>query len=119
MANLDVFIRRFDSPTGPVVGFDLAGYLDAQTTPQLEDRFQDTYSQGVGRWILNLSRLDYVSSAGLGLFLSWKEKLKGKDGGLVLVGPREKVLRVLQILGFDKIFTIFGDEEAALKHYGA
>jgi anti-anti-sigma factor len=55
---------------------------------------------------VDLSKLDYVSSAGLRVFLSAAKAAKAKGGKLTLLSPKPAVMEVLQISGFDRILDI-------------
>ncbi|MFN5512072.1 MAG: STAS domain-containing protein [Burkholderiales bacterium] len=85
--------------------FSLAGRLDGSNAPATEKdllALLETHSAVD----VNLAGLDYVSSAGLRVFLATAKAAKGKGGKVVLVSPKPAVLEVLQISGFDRILEI-------------
>jgi len=55
---------------------------------------------------IDLSELDYVSSAGLRVLLVAAKAAKGKGGKVVLLSPKPAILEVLKISGFDKILDV-------------
>ena len=55
---------------------------------------------------IDLSELDYVSSAGLRVLLVAAKAAKAKGGKVTLLAPKPATLEVLKISGFDKIFDI-------------
>jgi len=59
------------------------------------------------------SKLDYISSAGLGVFMSYIDIFKNKDIQLIIFGLSNKVFNVFQILGLDQLLNITKDKEAA------
>ena len=93
----------------------VTGRLDAVTAPALEADLAGLLAQGEIMFLLNLSELDYISSAGLRSLLATAKKLKEKQGKLVFTGLRGTVEEVFKISGFLTIFTAFESEEAALK----
>ena len=99
---------------GPVVVLTLNGFLDAHTAPEFEKTIQGEYDGGQIRLIAECSGLTYISSAGLGVFMSFIEEIRSQGGDLKICGLSPKVAQVFEILGFASIFDIVpGVEEAA------
>ncbi len=63
--------------------------------------------------ILDLSEVDYVSSAGLRVLLVGAKTARAKGGKAVIVAPRPAVLDVLRMSGFDKIIPVASSRDAA------
>lgn len=63
--------------------------------------------------ILDLSQLDYISSAGLRVLLVAAKTARGRNGRALIVGPRASVHEVLRMSGFDKIIPIAASLEDA------
>ena len=89
----------------PTAQFAPAGRLDGSNAPTAEKELIALVESN-GSVDVNLAGLDYVSSAGLRVFLAAAKAAKGKGGKLVLVAPKPAVLEVLQISGFDRILEI-------------
>jgi anti-sigma B factor antagonist len=64
--------------------------------------------------MIDLERLDYLSSAGIGALMAIQQEILRRKGHLALVRPAEKVQRLLQSLGFDRIFSIVDSRAGAL-----
>jgi anti-sigma B factor antagonist len=86
-------------PNGAVV---IAGRLDAAQSPTAQ-AFLD---QVQGTVTLDCSRLEYISSAGLGVLLKTQKRLMGSAGKLRLSGVNRHLQDILVYSGFDKIFEI-------------
>ena len=80
----------------------LEGRLDTITSPELEKAL---VLDGVERLVVDLAGVEYVSSAGLRVFLSAHKRMS-KAGGLRLEGLRPVVREVFDITGFSDIFEI-------------
>jgi stage II sporulation protein AA (anti-sigma F factor antagonist) len=80
--------------------------LDGSNAAAAEKDLLALFSESGASVEVDLSKLDYVSSAGLRVFLSAAKAAKGKGGTLVLRNPKPAVLEVLQISGFDRILNI-------------
>jgi anti-anti-sigma factor len=66
------------------------------------------------RFVIDMSRLNYTSSAGIGALMRLMHDLCVRNGDLVLLGPSEKVLEVLELLDFTRIFKLARSPEEAL-----
>jgi anti-anti-sigma factor len=91
------------------------GRMDAVTAPEFEKNLSDLISKGETAFLVNLSELEYISSAGLRSILATAKKLKEKQGKIFFAGLRGPVEEVFKISGFHSIFKVFDSEEAALK----
>jgi anti-sigma B factor antagonist len=80
----------------------VVGRLDAAQSPVVQsflDRVQGSVTVDCGR-------LDYISSAGLGVLLKTHKRLLGAGGKLRLVGVNRHLQDIFQYSGFDQIFEI-------------
>ncbi len=93
----------------------LNGSLDAHTSIILEEQIQHEINKESYKIILDFTNLEYISSAGLGVFMVFVEYLRKNNGDLVFVKVPEKVLNILTLLGFNEIFHIADSIEVALK----
>jgi len=91
----------------------LAGYVDAYTAPDFEAAVQAEVSSGRKRLIVDCEKLSYISSAGLGVFMSFIEEVREAGGDIKICGLQPKVRHTFEILGFHEIFDIVGNETEA------
>lgn len=92
----------------------VGGRLDSNTSPQLEQMLcpRVETSEAV---IVDMSRLDYVSSAGLRVLLKAAKVARSTQHKLALAGLTPQVQEVFDISGFTAIFTIFESRQKALE----
>ena len=95
----------------------LEGYLDAHTAPEFEKAVQAEFEAGRVRLVVECSRLNYISSAGLGVFMSFIEEIRAAGGDIKICGLVPKVFQVFDILGFSALFDIVPDLPAAIQRY--
>lgn len=95
----------------------LDGYLDAHTAPRFEKSIEEEFNAGRLRLIVDCAGLTYISSAGLGVFMSFVEEIREAGGDIKICGLTPKVLQVFDILGFPALFDIVDDLSAAHKKY--
>lgn len=88
---------------GEKVTFALNGRLDTTTAPQLEAEITAALP-GTEQMVLDFTRLEYISSAGLRVLLM-AQKAMNKQGKLTLRGVNETIQEVFDITGFSDILT--------------
>jgi anti-sigma B factor antagonist len=95
----------------------LNGYLDAHTAPQFEKVIQEEYEAGRVRILVDCAGLTYISSAGLGVFMSFIEDVREAGGDIKLCSLAPAVFQVFEILGFPERFEILPDRPAGLQRF--
>ena len=93
---------------------EFKGKLDTQTSPDAQDQLTELIEKGERKILVNLEKLDYISSAGLRVLLVAAKQLKS-DGGEIRICSLNNVVReVFEISGFVTIFNVYGSESEAL-----
>ncbi len=95
----------------------LNGYLDAHTAPQLEKIIQDLMQNNKYKIIVDMKNLDYISSAGLGVFMAFIEEIRDNGGDIKLAELKPKVYKVFDLLGFPILFKILPTIDEAVKQF--
>jgi anti-anti-sigma factor len=95
--------------------FALSGRLDAVSSPQLEEKVSQWFEQPGKKLIFDLQGLEYISSAGLRVFLATAKKMKTRDGQFCMAGLRENVKDVFTISGFISLIPAFNSVKEALE----
>jgi anti-sigma B factor antagonist len=98
-----------------MVRVSVNGKMDAVTAPDFESAFTDIVAQGDLKFLVDLSSLEYISSAGLRAILVVAKRLKERDGEMLFVGLQGNVRDVFKISGFYSLFRIFGTEDEITK----
>jgi anti-sigma B factor antagonist len=104
---------------GSVHVLALSGRLDTETSTDLELAVQDLLNAGERHFVLDLSNIGYVSSAGLRVLLATAKQLDGGKGTLRLCGLNAAVKQVFDVAGFSKLFSIYSTQTAALEKHPA
>ncbi|WP_295443389.1 STAS domain-containing protein [uncultured Thiodictyon sp.] len=97
----------------------LSGRLEATTAPQAEQRLLALATAPAGNLILDLSGLDYISSAGLRVILMVAKRAKAAQGQFVLCGMNEQIRTIFEVSGFLTILRVVEDCTDALPAAGA
>ncbi len=98
-----------------IILLTVRGFLDAHTFEQLEKTIDGLFETGTYRIIVDLSTLDYISSAGAGVFIGAVGKAQENEGNIVLMKPTPNVKEVFDLLGLSQIFTFKNSRDEAIK----
>jgi anti-anti-sigma factor len=101
---------------GDVIVVRVKGRLDAASSPQLEKKIDAIIASGHFKLLLNLSGVDYLSSAGMRLMLSISKKLKHLEGKIVACNLQDEVMEVIKMAGFHQVLEIYPSEEEGFNH---
>ncbi len=95
----------------------IGGYLDTVTSPQLETALEDVTEEGYANIICDLGSVNYISSAGWGIFVSKIKRLRDMGGDLVLSKMIPDVFDVFRLLEFDRILKFYDNTDKAIKEF--
>lgn len=97
-----------------VVKVVINGRLDAVSSVEADKEFNAIFEQGKDKILIDLSKLEYISSAGLRILLVVAKRIQQKGGKVALCSLAENVKEVFEISGFSSIFKIFKVAEEAM-----
>ncbi|MBN2355333.1 STAS domain-containing protein, partial [candidate division KSB1 bacterium] len=63
--------------------------------------------------LVDFQELNYISSAGLGVFMGFIEDIRSKNGDIKMCGMSPKIFRVFDLLGFPTIYQIYENQDEA------
>ena len=103
-----------DKKEGEVVVLEPIGRIDTNTANEFEKKIVEVMDNGVSRFVVDLKEIDYISSAGLRVFLMAIKKLKSMDGSFIICSMSDHIKEVFDISGFTPIFTITADQTSGV-----
>jgi anti-anti-sigma factor len=103
---------------GDVHILHLRGRLDLTAVTEFGALLQGVIGAGATRIVMDCRDLQYVSSSGLGAFISGGKTL-GPGGKLVFAALNHHLQNVFEMTGIASLFQICGSKEEALRHLGA
>lgn len=77
----------------------VSGSLDLNTCAQLEEVLKDLLRKGCRQVTMDLSGLEYISSAGFGVFIQETQEYKAENGNILFVNPSDKARDMFELLG--------------------
>jgi stage II sporulation protein AA (anti-sigma F factor antagonist) len=100
---------------GEALSVALIGRLDALTSKAVEQQILKRIDEGQRRLVIDLERLDYISSVGLRVLLLTAKRLKSGNGTVVVCSLQPSIRQVFDIAGFTALFQIVGTRAEALQ----
>ncbi len=100
---------------GPVHILDVSGKVTiGEGDVVLRNKFQEILESGGKQILLNLEKVGYMDSAGIGELVACYKRAKEKNGVVKLLNPSGKVYDLLQLTKLEEVFETFKDEREAL-----
>ena len=111
-----VHIKRLQENGADIIA--VIGEIDASSSIELDLAIAKSVGEGYMKILVDCSALEYISSAGLGVFMSYIEEFNDKNIKMVLFGMSDKVANTFEILGLNELLTIAkgGDEAKRMIH---
>ena len=90
------------------------GDLDASSSIQLDNEISRLIANNEKNIFIDCEKLEYIASAGLGVFMSYLQDLIDNDISMQLFNLNEKVFEVFKILGLDDLINIVKKKKKAI-----
>ncbi|MFL7867609.1 MAG: STAS domain-containing protein [Anaerolineales bacterium] len=111
---MEITTKKFKSCDLVVVN----GRIDSSTAPQLTETLEGITDDGRYKIVLDMSDLEYMSSAGFRALLSSQRVCKRYNRGeIVLANVPERVKEALELAGFTELFKNFNDAIEAVGNF--
>ena len=102
---------------GDVSIISLSDRLDAYSSNDVEKKLDSLIDAGQVQLVVNLEKLEYISSSGLRVFLAALKKVRKQQGDMKLAVLKPFIQEIFDVAGFTERFTIFTSEESALASF--
>ena len=90
------------------------GDLDASSSIMLDNTLSDAFANNEKKVLVDCADLNYISSAGLGVFMSYIQDFKTNGIYMALFNMSDKVKNVFEVLGLDQLITIVSTKKDAI-----
>ena len=105
---------RYDGDGDEIAIIEAKGFIDTTTAPELEKKLEEQLALNKYRIVVNLEKIDYVSSAGWGVFVSEIREIRENSGDLVLVNMSPDVYDVYELMEFSSILKSYDSVDEAI-----
>ena len=92
----------------------LRGEIDVYTAPRLRQAIIDLVEGGASRIVVDMEKVDFLDSTGLGVLVGGLKRVRLQEGSLAIVTSQDKILKIFDITGLNKVFPIHSSVEEAV-----
>ena len=92
----------------------MQGEIDMYTAPRLRELVIDPVSRGSYQLVVNLDKVGFLDSTGLGVLVGGLKRVRVHDGWLDLVCTQQRILKILRITGLTEVFGIYETADQAI-----
>jgi anti-sigma B factor antagonist len=104
-----------DSRTeGPFQIIAVGGEIDVYTAPRLREAIVAAIEAGHTRLVVDVEKVEFLDSTGLGVLVGALKKVRADGGTLDIVCTQERILKIFDITGLDKVFGLHVSVSAAI-----
>lgn len=100
-----------------ITTLELNGRFDASVVPQFKDFITKLMSEGGTNYVINMEKVSYIDSGGLGSLVSFLRQVRAIEGDIKIASLTDKVRSVFELTRLHRIFEIFDDSEMAVKSF--
>ena len=93
---------------------DVQGEIDMYTAPRLRELLIDLVTKGSYQLVVNLDKVGFLDSTGLGVLVGGLKRVRAHDGSLDLVCTQQRILKVFRITGLTEVFGIYETVDQAI-----
>jgi anti-sigma B factor antagonist len=116
MRGIDVIVEEA-GPNGAIAVVRVTGYVDTTTSHELEKKINAVLERRCYNVVVDLSAVDYVSSAGWGIFIGEIREIREQGGDLKLTGMSPDVYEVFELLEFQNILEAYASAADAVERF--
>lgn len=96
---------------------EASGRIDSMTANEFGAALINVIDEGAARIVLDLSQVDYMSSAGLRELVAALKRVKRISGDMRIANPSPRVSEIMEMAGLDTIFLIFATQLEAVESF--
>lgn|SRR5574341_1505655 len=92
----------------------IKGSINSDTAPRFDEALNQSLDRGTANLVIDLSGVDYMSSAGMRALIAAGKRASSEGGRLSLAAPSERVRQVMELAGLLNAFEVFEDQVSAV-----
>src|SRR5271157_3205435 len=100
-----------------VIILDIAGEIDLYNAPEIKDTINNLIEERKYNVVINLEKVSYIDSSGIGVLISSLSNLRKYQGGLKIINVFASVKKVFELTKLTSFFEIFDSEEDAINSF--
>jgi anti-sigma B factor antagonist len=113
--NFDIKTEQLSDGTYVIA---LAGEVDLYTAPEFKQQLLEAIGSGATRVIVDFTDTTFIDSTTLGVLVGGVKRLRSADGQLALVCSDRNIIKIFEITGLDRVFSISATRDEAIEQLG-
>jgi anti-sigma B factor antagonist len=110
-------LRIVTEERGAVTVLALHGFIDRHTIELLDKTLRGLFEKSRSKLVIDCAELTYISSNGMGVFISYVNKARNLGGDIRFCAMRDIAKTVITMLGLHRLFEVFDTRDAAVASY--
>jgi anti-sigma B factor antagonist len=90
------------------------GEIDLYNSPEFKQELLRVIADGASLVVVDLTGTTFIDSTALGVIIRGVERLKQQDGRLVVVCADPNIVKIIEVTGLNRIFSVYGSRDEAL-----
>jgi len=103
------------SKRGSQTVLTVRGEIDVYTAPRLRQSIVDLVEAGAVNLVIDMEKVDFLDSTGLGVLVEGLKRVRTRGGDLSIVVTQDKIIKIFEITGLNKAFSLHSTLEDALR----
>lgn len=96
---------------------EVGGEIDVYTAPKLRESLVNAVESGHQQLIVDVEKVDFLDSTGLGVLVGALKRVRAEGGSLDIVCTHERLLKIFEITGLDKVFGLHTSVDDAISSH--
>ncbi len=92
---------------------EVGGEVDVYTAPRLREALVEAIDGGRIHLVVDVEKVEFLDSTGLGVLVGALKRVRSDGGSLDIVCTHQRILKIFEITGLDKVFGLHESVEAA------
>jgi anti-sigma B factor antagonist len=92
----------------------LAGEIDLYTCPEFKQELLHVIADGANLIVVDLTKTTFIDSTALGVIIRGVDRLKQRDGRLVVVCADPNIVKIFEVTGLNRVFSVYCSRDEAL-----
>ncbi len=110
---MEIIAKNIDD----IIILQLVGRLESVSVEEFNNTIRILTEHDHKHFVVDLSRVEFIDSSGLGAFVTWKRKLDEKNGDIRLACLTESSRHVIELTRLHRLFDIFEDSDSAVQSF--
>lgn len=113
---MNLSLEEKQSANGILI-ISINGFIDTSNSSIFEEKIKKLYSENKTKIILDLGKVEFISSAGWGIMIAYLKKMRNGGGDIKLAQMTDNVNKVFKLMEFDNLIDSFKSVDEAVKSF--